>query len=55
MQYVYLIQSQADPNQRYVGMTANLQERMQAHNAGQSLHTAKYKPWKVVAYFAFEI
>lgn len=55
MQYVYLIQSQADPNQRYVGMTANLQERMQAHNAGQLLHTAKYKPWKVVAYFAFEI
>jgi putative endonuclease len=55
MQYVYLIQSQADPQQRYVGTTEDLRERIQAHNAGQSVHTAKYKPWKIVAYFAFEV
>ncbi len=55
MQYVYRIQSQTDPNQRYVGMTEDLRQRIRAHNAGQSVHTAKYKPWKVVAYFAFEV
>ena len=27
---------------------------MRAHNAGQSVHTAKYKPWKLATYLAFD-
>jgi predicted GIY-YIG superfamily endonuclease len=54
MHYVYLLRSISFPDQRYVGATASLKARIQAHNAGQSVHTSKYKPWDVVAYFAFQ-
>lgn len=52
MHYVYLIQSEAFPDQRYVGLTADLKKRLATHNAGGSTHTAKYKPWKLVSYQA---
>jgi putative endonuclease len=54
MKYVYLLQSLSVPTQRYVGVTTNLEERLQAHNAGASLYTSKYRPWKVVMYLCFE-
>ena len=53
MFYVYLIESVAAEGQRYVGATADLKVRLQQHNAGQSAHTAKYKPWRIVSYVAF--
>jgi putative endonuclease len=53
MHYVYLIQSEVFPNQRYVGFTADLKKRLAVHNTGGSTHTAKYKPWKLVSYHAF--
>lgn len=31
----------------------DLRSRLKAHNAGQSVHTAKYKPWSLVTYIAF--
>ena len=54
MKYVYLLQSLSVPRQRYVGVTTNLDERLQAHNAGASLYTSKYRPWKVVMYLCFQ-
>jgi putative endonuclease len=54
MKYVYLLRSLAFPEQRYIGLTSSLKSRLRAHNAGQSIHTAKYKPWQLVAYFAFK-
>jgi putative endonuclease len=30
-----------------------LRARLDAHNAGQSPHTAKFKPWDLVTYIAF--
>jgi putative endonuclease len=53
MLYVYLLRSLSRPGQRYTGLTANLKARMKSHNEGASIHTAKYKPWKLIAYFAF--
>ena len=53
-QEVYLLQSLSVPTQRYVGVTTNLEERLQAHNAGGSLYTSKYRPWKVVMYLCFQ-
>ncbi|MDE2184382.1 MAG: GIY-YIG nuclease family protein [Alphaproteobacteria bacterium] len=53
MHYVYMLQSLAHPDQRYTGFTADLKHRLAAHNCGRSIHTAKYKPWELVAYFAF--
>jgi len=53
MRYVYLLQSEAVLGQRYVGVTSDLKRRLTEHNAGKSLHTAKYVPWKLVTYVAF--
>jgi putative endonuclease len=54
MKYVYLIQSRTVPSQRYVGITANLDERLQTHSGGGSPHTSKYHPWKLVLYVCFQ-
>ena len=53
MFYVYLIRSVLFPEQRYIGFTADLKKRIATHNAGGSVHTSKYKPWKLVGYHAF--
>lgn len=53
MRYVCLLQSEAFLDQRYVGVTSNLKQRLAEHNAGKSPHTSKYLPWKLVTYVAF--
>jgi predicted GIY-YIG superfamily endonuclease len=53
VRYVYLLQSQSAPGQRYVGITADLKQRLAQHNAGSSPHTSKFVPWKLVTYIAF--
>jgi putative endonuclease len=54
MKYVYLIRSIKSPEQTYVGLTTDVQKRLAAHDAGQSPHTSKYAPWKLVAFLGFE-
>jgi predicted GIY-YIG superfamily endonuclease len=54
MMYVYLLKSERDPNQRYVGLTADLKKRLDEHNRGKSPHTAKHAPWKVIVAVWFE-
>jgi predicted GIY-YIG superfamily endonuclease len=41
------------PTKTYVGQSTDLRKRLAAHNAGQSAHTARFKPWKLTTYFAF--
>lgn len=53
MKYVYLLQSISHPDQRYVGLTSNLEQRLAAHNAGQSPHASRYLPWKIITFHAF--
>jgi len=53
MKYVYCLESIDHPGQTYVGLTDDLRTRLAAHNAGQSPHTAKFKPWRLVTYMAF--
>lgn len=53
MYYVYLIESLSAENKRYVGMTTDLKQRIEQHNAGRSSHTSKFKPWKLTTYIAF--
>jgi putative endonuclease len=52
MYYVYLLYSISNPSQRYIGFTADLKKRFISHNEGASVHTAKYRPWKLVTYVA---
>jgi len=53
MKYVYILQSIADPECHYTGITEDLKARIAKHNAGEVLHTSKYKPWRVNTYVAF--
>ena len=54
MFYTYILRSLSQPAQRYIGHTADLRTRLEEHNSGKSVHTAKFRPWKVETYIAFE-
>ena len=45
--FVYIIRSVNHPTRRYVGVTADLAARLNAHNAGQNRSTAEWRPWFV--------
>lgn len=53
MWYVYIIQSINYPNQRYIGASENLKQRVNEHNQGKSKHTSKFSPWCLTWYCAF--
>ena len=51
--YVYGVQSEVDPERFYVGVTSDVQSRLRAHNAGESRHTRRYRPWRLVVAVEF--
>ena len=53
MHCVCLIEGLSEHHQHYMGVTGDLKQRLGEHNAGKSSHTAKFKPWRLVAYLAF--
>lgn len=53
MFYVYLLESESAPGQRYIGVTTDLKFRLADHNSGRSPHTSKFPPWRLVTYIAF--
>ncbi|MFL6521558.1 MAG: GIY-YIG nuclease family protein [Chthoniobacterales bacterium] len=53
MYYVYLLQSESHPDQRYIGFTTDPKTRLAEHNAKHSPHRSKFAPWSLAAYFAF--
>jgi predicted GIY-YIG superfamily endonuclease len=54
MNYVYILQSLSHPDQFYTGLCRDVEARLAAHNAGQSPHTAKSKPWRLLSFHWFE-
>jgi putative endonuclease len=52
--YLYLLVSETHPARHYVGLTDNLKDRLRRYNAGEVLHTAKYRPWRVHVAVAFD-
>lgn len=48
MTCMYILRSSKWPGQLYVGVTSDLLRRLNYHNTGRSLHTAKFGPWIVV-------
>lgn len=52
MHFVYVLES-FDGHHWYVGVTDNPERRLVEHNAGQSIHTNKYRPWKMRTYVTF--
>ncbi len=53
MVYVYILKSLQLTDQRYIGITKDLRQRLNYHNSGRSVHTAKFIPWKIETYIAF--
>jgi putative endonuclease len=53
MKYVYLLDSLAKPEKKYVGITSDLNTRLKEHNAGKPPHTTKFKPWKITVAVRF--
>ena len=52
--FVYLLRSTISPSQYYVGLTNDVAARVATHNAGGSLHTSKYRPWRLTVSIEFE-
>lgn len=53
MYYVYLLQSK-QRNERYIGSTNDLRERIKLHNSGKVFSTKRYCPWTLVYYEAYQ-
>ena len=51
--YVYILQSDVDPERFYTGLTDDLRKRIGQHNAGRIRHTSKWMPWRLKTYVAF--
>ena len=52
--YVYILIDTATGTHYYVGSTQDLQARLAKHNAGEVLHTSKFKPWRIQTAIAFD-
>jgi putative endonuclease len=50
--YVYILQSEVNPQRFYTGLTDDLRTRLKNHNSGRIVHTSKWKPWRLKAYIA---
>lgn len=44
---VYVLKNERNPPSYYTGLTANLRDRLEAHNAGRCRHTRSGRPWHV--------
>ena len=53
MFYTCILRRLSHPDQRYIGHTADLRQRLAKHNKGDVPHTSKIKPWKIEVYVAF--
>ena len=53
--FVYVLRSERDPRRHYVGLTADVRSRLSDHNAGDSAHTAKFRPWRLAVSIEFEM
>jgi predicted GIY-YIG superfamily endonuclease len=53
MMYVYILQSIADSERHYTGVTEDLMAPLARHNAGEVPHTSKFRPWRLNTYVEF--
>jgi predicted GIY-YIG superfamily endonuclease len=51
--YVYILQSENNPERFYIGSTDDIENRLKTHNQGKCKHTSKYIPWKIKTAVAF--
>lgn len=51
--YVYILQSESNPERFYTGFTDDLESRLITHNKGKCVHTSKFTPWRIKTTIAF--
>ena len=52
--FVYILRSQSDSNQIYIGYTADIERRMSEHlNPPMNAYTRKHSPWQLETYVVF--
>jgi putative endonuclease len=51
--FVYILRSDSTPARHYVGLTSDVARRLVWHNTGQSGHTARDRPWRVLVSIEF--
>jgi predicted GIY-YIG superfamily endonuclease len=54
MHTVYILKSIAKPGKSYIGITQDLDRRLEEHNSGLSQYTKKFIPWEVETYIVFK-
>jgi predicted GIY-YIG superfamily endonuclease len=52
--FVYIIKSIAVADEYYVGVTSDVDLRLQAHNEGLSAHTSRHRPWRRLVVIEFD-
>ena len=52
--YVYILTTQNQPYQYYIGITSNLKARLAEHNRGKNPHTSQQRPWVLKNAFWFK-
>ena len=51
--FVYVLRSDLHPDRHYVGVTSDVDGRLEWHNHGPCGHTVEYRPWSLVAAIEF--
>ena len=51
--FVYGLRSDRDPNRHYVGITADVESRLDWHNHGPCGQTLRHRPWSFVVVLEF--
>jgi predicted GIY-YIG superfamily endonuclease len=51
--FVYILRSDRDPTRHYVGITSNVDERLEWHNYGPCGYTREYRPWSIIVAIEF--
>ena len=51
--FVYILRSESDPERHYVGLTSNVETRLEWHNFGPDGQTRMNRPWRGVVVIEF--
>ena len=51
--FVYIIRSEAAPSRHYVGITSDVDRRLEWHNHGPGGWTVDHRPWSIVVSLEF--
>ena len=51
--YVYVLRSTVRPDKVYVGVTYDLDHRLEEHNSGSQIYSRRYAPWELVTWIMF--